>query len=130
MCTVPSLILEYRKIKRPFPPMVYVHPVAYPAPPEALPAVLPSARPARPPGRPPTARRPLRAPQAPGRAEKTGPNVWGWRLQRAVVSSLLRSQPALSDGRGSAWRSCVGEPEVLSHRRVEEIGVLAHQRKQ
>src|SRR5262249_10573221 len=60
---------EYRKIKRPFPPTVCVHPVAYPAPPAALPAVLPSAPPARPPGTPPAARPPLRAPQAPGRAE-------------------------------------------------------------
>src|SRR4029450_12137648 len=34
---------KYRKIKRPFPPTVRVHPVAYPMPPEALPAVLPPA---------------------------------------------------------------------------------------
>src|SRR5262245_24350546 len=101
--------------------MVCVHPVAYPAPPEALPAVLPSARPARPPGRPPTARRPLRAPQAPGHAEKTGPNVWGWRLQRAVVSSLLRSQLALSDGHGSAWRSCVGDKVRLAKKHPCEV---------
>jgi hypothetical protein len=129
---------EYRKIKRPFPPTVCVHPIAYPAPPEALPAVFPSARPARPPGRSPAARRPLSAPQAPGRAEKTRPNVWGWLLQWASnvwdgaetgpndgTASLSEREPRANAceraGRGpgkggfaalassSSWRAC-GRP--------------------
>jgi hypothetical protein len=104
--------LEYRKIKRPFPPTGRAHPVAHPAPPRATgspPAVLPSVRPARPPGRPPATRRPLSAPRK--------PQVQSRRLRPWGDSSNVTRRPAA--GRPYLFESNRARP--YSTRRLRQI---------
>jgi len=113
MLRPPLSLKKYRKVKRPLPSMVRVHPVSSPARPTALPAVLPSARPALP--RPRSAggrlhRHPQRAtttplraaPRAPGAGQegRAGHPAGGARQLAPVVGVVARGPR----GTAVAWR--------------------------